>query len=765
MDKVLRVGLDIGSTTIKMIVLNEKNDLVFHQYLRHLSDITTTLRSMIAKAQGVLYQKLLSVMVTGSAGLGISQDYQLSFIQEVVACSHAIKKIIPATDTAIELGGEDAKITYFSAPVEQRMNGVCAGGTGAFIDHMAALMGTDPAQLNEWAKLHKTLYPIASRCGVFAKTDVQALLNEGVAKEDIAASVLQAVVNQTITGLAQGRPIGGKVAFLGGPLHFLSELRKRFVETLKLKEEQVFFPEHSQYFVAIGAALALKEEPVLYQDFETRKSGKIYVGVNAGKETLDPLFADEQEYDKFRQRHAKNAVKRGVIEDYAGNAYLGIDAGSTTTKVALVGEDGALLYSYYGANMAKPVDTAITALKDLYAKINSRTQIVNSAVVGYGERLIKVALQADIGEVETLAHFKAAKQFLPEVDFVLDIGGQDMKSFVVHDGVIESIMLNEACSAGCGSFIENFAQSLGMNIREFTALGLKARNPVDLGTRCTVFMNSKVKQAYRDKADVADIAAGIAISIIRNALYKVIRIKNPADLGDKIVVQGGTFYNDAVLRALERTIGREVIRPDIAGIMGAYGAALIARQRYEEGRESTLIRGVELAGFGSEASIHRCHFCGNNCLITTTRFSNGRSYHSGNRCERGAGKEKTGSDAPDLYQYKYRRLFQYVPLTEERAVRGTIGIPRVLNMYEDYPFWYTFFTELGYRVVLSERSSRKLYETGMETIPSDSLCYPAKLVHGISRTWPAGGSIKYFIPAFRSICRKIQCPTIVITVR
>jgi predicted CoA-substrate-specific enzyme activase len=583
MDKVLRVGLDIGSTTIKMIVLNEKNDMIFHQYLRHLSDITTTLRAMIGKAQDVLYQKLLSVMVTGSAGFSVSQDYQLSFIQEVVACSHAVRKIIPATDTAIELGGEDAKITYFSAPVEQRMNGVCAGGTGAFIDHMAALLGTDPAQLNEWAKHHKTVYPIASRCGVFAKTDVQALLNEGVAKEDIAASVLQAVVNQTISGLAQGRPIAGKVALLGGPLHFLSELRKRFIETLKLKDEQVVIPEHSQYFVAIGSALALQEEPFLYQDFQARKSPKIYGSVTS-KEALDPLFADEQEYRRFRERHEKNTVKRGNIEDYTGRAYLGIDAGSTTTKMALIGEDGALLYSYYGANMAKPVEMTITALKDLYAKMNSRTQIVNSAVIGYGERLVKVALRADIGEVETVAHFKAANRFLPQVNFVLDIGGQDMKSFFVRDGVIESIMLNEACSAGCGSFIENFAQSLGMDIREFTTHGLRARHPVDLGTRCTVFMNSKVKQAYRDNANVSDIAAGISISIVRNALYKVIRIKSPADLGENIVVQGGTFYNDAVLRALERTIGREVVRPDIAGVMGAYGAALIAKERYETGR-------------------------------------------------------------------------------------------------------------------------------------------------------------------------------------
>ncbi len=745
MDKV-RVGLDIGSTTIKMIVLNENNDMVFHQYLRHLSDITATLRAMIAKAQDVFYEKLLSVMVTGSAGIGISQDYKLSFIQEVIACSHAIKAILPATDTAIELGGEDAKITYFSNTVEQRMNGVCAGGTGAFIDHMAALLGTDPAGLNELAKNYQTIYPIASRCGVFAKTDVQALLNEGATKEDIAASVLQAVVNQTISGLAQGRPISGKVAFLGGPLHFLSELRKRFIETLQLKSEQVLIPEHSHYFVAIGAALALQEDPIPYGDFAAKRSAKTYVSGAPRRETLEPLFADENEYARFRERHAKSAVPRASLEDYAGDAYLGIDAGSTTTKMALIGADGSLLYSYYGSNMAKPVDTAAAALKDLYAKMNDCTRIANSAVTGYGESLAKVALQVDIGEVETVAHYKAANHFLPGVSFVLDIGGQDMKSFFIRDGVIDSIMLNEACSAGCGSFIENFAHSLGMGIREFTALGLTARHPVDLGTRCTVFMNSKVKQAHKDGAEVSDIAAGIAVSIVRNALYKVIRIKSPADLGDKLVVQGGTFYNDAVLRALEKTIGREVVRPDMAGIMGAYGAALIARERCPQGHKSTLIGAAELDRFTAAVSKRRCENCGNNCLITVTHFSNGRTYFSGNRCERGAGKEKAGAGIPNIYDYKYQRVFRYTPLPAAQAPRGTIGIPRALNIYEDYPFWFTLFTALGYRVVLSGRSSRKLYESGMETIPSDSVCYPAKLVHGHIADLVGKGVKKIFYP-------------------
>ena len=661
-------------------------------------------------------------------------------------CSHAIKSILPATDTAIELGGEDAKITYFANTVEQRMNGVCAGGTGAFIDHMAALLSTDPAGLNELAKHYKTIYPVASRCGVFAKTDVQALLNEGVTKEDIAASVLQAVVNQTIGSLAQGRPISGKVAFLGGPLHFLSELRTRFIESLKLKDDQVLFPQNSQYFVAIGAALALREEPVPYRNFPMRTSPKPFGYRTARTERFDPLFADEKDYLLFKQRHAKNAVQRDNIEDYAGNAYLGIDAGSTTTKLALISESGSLLYSYYGGNMASPVTTAVNALKDLYIKVNSNIRIVNSAVTGYGEGLVKAALQVDIGEIETMAHLKAANHFLPGVNFVLDIGGQDMKSFFIRDGVIDSIMLNEACSSGCGSFIENFAQSLGMEIREFAASGLKARHPVDLGTRCTVFMNSKVKQAHKDGADICDIAAGISIAIIRNALYKVIQIKSTADLGEKIVVQGGTFYNDAVLRAMENTIGREVIRPDIAGIMGAYGAALIARERYEKDRESTLSKAGELTAFTSEAAIRRCSLCGNNCLITTRLFSNGQSYHSGNRCERGVGQEKIRQETPNCYEYKYKRVFQYTPLPETTATRGTIGIPRVLNMYEDYPFWFTVFSELGYRVVLSGRSSRKLYESGLETIPSESACYPAKLVHGHIADLVSKGIKKIFYP-------------------
>lgn len=745
MNRVLRVGIDVGSTTIKMVILDEQNSIVFQQYLRHFSDIAATLHGMVAKAQNLLKQKMLSVMFTGSAGIGISKCLELPFMQEVIACTNAVRHIIPNTDTVIELGGEDAKITYFGSTVEQRMNGVCAGGTGAFIDHMAALLNTDPSGLNDLAKRYHTIYPIASRCGVFAKTDVQALMNEGVSKEDIAASILQAVVNQTISSLAQGRPISGKVAFLGGPLYFLSELRRRFIETLSLQKDQVISPESSPYFVAIGAALALQNESLSYECLYER-TPKMYNLREGNEEALEPLFYNNREYEQFKARHAQYTVARGNLAEYAGNAYLGIDAGSTTTKLALIGDDESLLYSYYGSNQGKPLDTVITALKDIYKGLNEHTKIAYSTVTGYGEQFIKAALQVDSGEVETVAHLKAANRFLPGVTFVLDIGGQDMKSFFVRNGVIDSIMLNEACSSGCGSFIENFAQSMNMNVKDFSLLGLTAARPVDLGTRCTVFMNSKVKQAQKEGAEVSDISAGISISIIKNALFKVIRLKNTDELGEKIVVQGGTFYNDAVLRALEKTIGREVVRPDIAGIMGAYGAALIAKERFTGQERSTLLRAEELNSFTSDTAMHRCQFCGNHCLITTHRFPNGETYHAGNRCERGAGKEKTGAAIPNLYEYKYKRLFGYTPLPAAAAGRGVIGIPRVLNMYEDYPFWFTFFTELGYRVIVSGRSSRTLYEMGMETIPSESICYPAKLVHGHIADLIKKGVKKIFYP-------------------
>lgn len=745
MKTVLNVGLDIGSTTVKMVIL-DKDTIIYKKYLRHFSNIRNTILSVLEDAKQVLQGNWLTFMITGSGGYKISQKLEVSFIQEVIACTNAIRSLIPATDAAIELGGEDAKITYLGDAIEQRMNGTCAGGTGAFIDQMAALLQTDAAGLNELAKNYHNIYPIASRCGVFAKTDIQPLLNEGAAKEDVAASVLQAVVNQTISGLAQGRSITGNVAFLGGPLHFMPELRKRFTETLRLTDNSIITPEDSQYFVALGAALSSKEEqPFSFQCLFERTPAIFSLGHEENK-IIEPLFASREEYERFQERHARHKVARMDIKQYTGNAFLGIDAGSTTTKVALITEEGALLYSYYGSNMGSPLESTIQALQDLYSQANSGIRIVNSAVTGYGEYLIKEALQIDLGEIETVAHYKAAEFFQPGVDFVLDIGGQDMKSLVIHDGIIDSIMLNEACSSGCGSFIENFANSLNMNVVEFAKLGIESKHPVDLGTRCTVFMNSRVKQAQKEGAEVSDISAGISISVIKNALFKVIRLRNVDELGQKIVVQGGTFHNEAVLRALEKITGREVVCPDIAGLMGAFGVAIIAKEGYQPGHATTLLSPEKLHSFTTKTELKRCELCGNNCLITMKKFSNGNIFFSGNRCERGAGQEKTKNEIPNLYEYKYRRLFRYQPLKENEAIRGTIGIPRVLNIYEDYPFWFTFFTELGYRVVLSGRSSKQLYEKGMETIPSESACYPAKLVHGHIMNLVERGIKKVFHP-------------------
>ena len=747
MGTALRVGIDIGSTTIKMVILDEDSRIVFQQYARHFSDIAAAFQNVTAKAQEILRQKLLSVIVTGSAGIGISEALGLPFVQEVIASTTAIRNLIPHTDTAIELGGEDAKITYLGSAVEQRMNGVCAGGTGSFIDHMATLLNTDPAGLNELAKHCRTIHPIASRCGVFAKTDVQALMNDGVPKEDIAASILQAVVNQTISGLAQGRAIRGKVALLGGPLHFLSELRRRFAETLGLAPDQVLSPDCSPYLVAIGAALSPQGEPVSCEHFYAQTSPRrLGASSLSADRPLAPLFRDDEEYRQFTARHAAAKVPRACLERHAGDTFLGIDAGSTTLKLALIDNAGNLLYSYYGGNQGKPLETAIAACLELYRHLSPHTRIAGSAVTGYGEQLIKSALQADIGEVETVAHLTAARHFLPDVSFVLDIGGQDMKSFHVHDGVIDSIVLNEACSSGCGSFVETFAQALGLSVKEFASLGLTSRKPVDLGTRCTVFMNSKVKQVQKECADVRDISAGISISIVKNALFKVIRLKNAAELGSRIVVQGGTFLNDAVLRAFEQLLGQDVVRPDIAGLMGAFGAALIARQRCAPGTPSTLLPATALDGFAVRTASHRCKLCGNQCLITTQTFPNGKKHHSGNRCERGTGKTAVVANCPNLYAYKYQRLFGYEPLPSGEARRGRIGIPRVLNLYEDYPFWFTLFTRLGYQVVLSGRSSRQLYEQGMDTIPSDSICYPAKLVHGHVTDLLRQGVKKIFYP-------------------
>lgn len=751
MSRVLNIGLDIGSITAKIIVLDNDENIVYKKYLRHFSNIKDTVVTMLDGAKTTMQGHLLTLMVTGSGGYNISQKLEVPFIQEVIACTNAIKIVIPNTDAAIELGGEDAKITFFGEAIEQRMNGTCAGGTGAFIDHMASLLQTDAHGLNELAKNYRNIYPIASRCGVFAKTDVQPLLNEGAAKEDIAVSVLQAVVNQTISGLAQGRPIRGNVAFLGGPLHFMSELRQRFIETLNLEKKNVIFPEESQFFVAIGAALSSRDKVPFTLECLYERVPMIHYINNAEGEILEILFANEEEYAEFKERHALHKVRRVELDSYEGNAYLGIDAGSTTTKIALVDEEGSLLYSHYGSNMGNPLESTIEALKSLYGKLNKDTRIINSAVTGYGEHLIKAALRVDIGEIETVAHYTAANFFRPGVDFVLDIGGQDMKSLVIRDGVIESITLNEACSSGCGSFVETFANSLNMDVKEFARLSQGSRHPVDLGTRCTVFMNSRVKQAQKEGSEISDISAGIAISVIKNALYKVIRLRKAEELGKKIVVQGGTFYNDAVLRALEKITKQEVVRPDIAGIMGAFGAALIAQDRYAFGYQTNLMFGKDLFDFKTETSMKRCGLCGNNCLVSVKHFSSGSDYISGNRCEKGAGKDIVKNEIPNLYDFKYKRIFNYKPLSHDKAWRGTIGIPRVLNIYEDYPFWFTFFTELGYQVIISGRSSKQLYEQGMDTIPSESACYPAKLVHGHIADLVKRGINKLFYPCVPNI--------------
>lgn len=723
MENILKVGIDIGSTTIKYIILDKYNSVCQKRYFRHFSEINKALNQVFAELNSIVGLGKFKLAITGSSGMGMAQKLNIEFVQEVVACARAVKMVIPQTDVAVEIGGEDAKITYFGLTPEQRMNGVCAGGTGAFIDQMASLLETDAAGLNELAKNYKQIYPIAARCGVFAKTDVQSLINDGIDKNDIAVSIFQAVANQVIGTLSQGRTIKGKVAFLGGPLYFLSELKKRFIETLGLKPEQIAELPDACYMVALGTSInAMSDYSCeLFFQHQTVSDVVCYDG-------MEPLFANDDEYKAFVERHSQARLPMGTLESYQGKVYLGIDAGSTTTKVVLLGEQREILYSYYSSNRGMALNSVCGALLDLYGRLNDQTEIAGSGVAGYGEQIVKAALNVDIGEVETVAHLRAAQEFCPDVDFVLDIGGQDMKSFFVHNGVIDNIMLNEACSAGCGSFIENFASGLNMSVQEFSQLGIKAKQPVDLGTRCTVFMNSRVKQAQKDGASVADISAGLAISVIKNALFKVIQLHDTAAIGSKVVVQGGTFYNDAVLRALEILLQRDVIRPDIAGLMGAYGMALLAMERCSG--STNLLKIDELRDFSLTTQRYRCKGCTNQCLITSQRFSNGKVYNTGNRCERGVGGEYNVNKLPDAYQFKLDRLFSYVPLAEKKAVRGVIGLPRVLNMYEDYPFWFTFFTELGYRVVLSAESSVQLQQQGMDTIPSDSLCYPAKLAHG-----------------------------------
>ena len=727
--KKLSAGIDVGSTTVKMVVLNEKKQTLFAKYERHYSDIKTATKKVLLEAQEVIGNQQVALAITGSGGMGLAEVLAIPFVQEVIACTKTVETLIPETNVAIELGGEDAKITFFEGALEQRMNGSCAGGTGAFIDQMAVLLKTDANGVNDLAKNYQTIYPIASRCGVFAKTDVQPLINEGADKADIAASIFQAVVNQTIAGLAAGRKIKGKVAFLGGPLYFMSELRRRFVETLQIAEEDIIFPENPQLFVAIGAAL-YGEETAQLNTLLARLSTDVSAKLQPSH-TLAPLFATEEELAVFRQRHVKSSVEEKKLASHTGAAFLGIDAGSTTTKVVLIDEVGRILYSFYGNNEGQPLETTMRVLQEMYQQMPPAVFIGKAAVTGYGEQLIKNALKIDIGEVETMAHYKAAEHFQPGVDFILDIGGQDMKAMTIKDGALSSIQLNEACSSGCGSFIETFARSLKYEVKEFALAATTAKNPVDLGSRCTVFMNSKVKQVQKEGASVGDISAGLSYSVIKNALYKVIKIRRPEDLGEKIVCQGGTFYNEAVLRAFEKISGREVVRPSIAGLMGAYGAALIALENYEIGEVTTLLSSDELSQFTAEKEFTHCGLCENNCMLTVTLFSDGRKFITGNRCERGARiKIKKEERKINLVDYKYRRLFKYRPLRKKEASRGRIGIPRVLNLYENYPLWHTFFTELGFRVELSPRSNKELYEKGIETIPSDTACYPAKIAHG-----------------------------------
>ncbi|MGN0430389.1 MAG: acyl-CoA dehydratase activase-related protein [Acetatifactor sp.] len=728
--KEATLGIDIGSTTVKIAILDVKHQILFSDYQRHFANIRETLSGLLQKAYGELGELTLHPMITGSGGLTLANHLGVPFTQEVIAVATSLKELAPKTDVAIELGGEDAKIIYFEGGnVEQRMNGICAGGTGSFIDQMASLIQTDASGLNEYAKNYQSLYTIAARCGVFAKTDIQPLINEGATKEDLAASIFQAVVNQTISGLACGKPIRGHVAFLGGPLHFLDQLKAAFIRTLKLDEEHIIDTDNSHLFAAIGSALNA-DPSVTYtlSQMVDKLSADIHMEFEV--ERMEPLFANREEYDAFRVRHSKHHVQAKPLSEYHGKAFLGIDSGSTTTKVALVGEDGSLLYSFYANNGGSPLKTAIGSLKEIFETKPADVEIVRSCSTGYGEALMKAAFLLDDGEVETVAHYYAAAFFNPKVDCILDIGGQDMKCIKIKNQTVDSVQLNEACSSGCGSFIETFAKSLNYTVQDFAQAALFAEHPIDLGTRCTVFMNSKVKQAQKEGASVADISSGLAYSVIKNALFKVIKVSDASELGKEIVVQGGTFYNDAVLRSFEKIAGCEAIRPDIAGIMGAFGAALVAREHYEEGYKTNMLSYEDICSLQFETSMAKCKGCTNNCRLTINQFSGGRKFVSGNRCERGIGGQKNANNVPNLYEYKLHRLFDYTPLSEEEATRGTVGIPRVLNMYENYPFWHVFFTKLGYRVVLSPNSNRKIYEMGIESIPSESECYPAKLAHG-----------------------------------
>lgn len=717
-----KIGIDIGSTTVKVVVLNPDDKILYRSYERHYSKVREKTCEQLIEAKNIIGTNSVKLLITGSAGLGVAKSANLPFIQEVFATAKSVTKYIPQVDSVIELGGEDAKIIFFKGSLEERMNGSCAGGTGAFIDQMATLLNVSVEELDELSQNFEKIYPIASRCGVFAKTDIQPILNQGGRKEDVAASIYQAVVDQTIAGLTQGRSLGDTIVFLGGPLYYYKGLRKRFAESLHLDDNHAIFPENGDCFAALGAALSADAYDTFTFDDIYSKIEKSVSDSNITN-TMPPLFESEEEYEAFCKRHNSNAPPETDISKYSGGAWLGIDAGSTTTKLVLIDENCGILYSYYGSNKGNPVGIVLEELKKIYELTGDRIKIKGAAVTGYGEDLIKNAFRLDTGLVETIAHYRAAKHFNPDVDFIIDIGGQDMKCFKIRNGAVDSIFLNEACSSGCGSFIETFARALGYQIDEFSKLGLFVKHPVNLGSRCTVFMNSSVKQAQRDGATVADISAGLSISIVKNAVYKVIRASNADDLGKHIVVQGGTFKNDAVLRSFETELKREVTRPVIAGISGAFGAALFAKDKSAE--SSSILSKEELSNFVHKAKPITCKLCTNHCSLTVNTFDNGRRFVSGNRCSKPLGK--AAEALPDLARWKYNKLLSYKGVPGKR---GKIGIPFGLNMYENLPFWHAFFTKLGFEVVLSPESSRAIYRLGQHTIPSDTVCYPAKLMHG-----------------------------------
>lgn len=772
-EKCLYAGLDIGSATVKLVVIDDAGEMLFARYQRHFSQVRATVAHLLREVSQTLHG-CWRVTLTGSGAIDLARQVDLPFVQEVMACGECLRQRMPQCDVAIELGGEDAKLTFLTCGAEQRMNETCAGGTGAFIDHMAAMLNTDPQGLDRLARNHSTLYPIASRCGVFAKADILPLLNEGCAREDIAASIFQAVVEQTITGLACGREIKGKVAFLGGPLAFLGALRQRFVDALGLGEEDALFPEHAEYFVALGAALLARRGLGLtpQQDHSENLRALEVLAMQpetASGETLPPLFSDAMERETFTLRHSQCRAQRAPLESHQGDIYLGFDMGSTTFKAVALDDAGRILHSCYGPNQGEPLQVGLQVLREVYDRMPEGCRIAASGATGYGSALLRAALGVDVEEVETVAHWTAARFFLPEVSYVLDIGGQDIKCLHIRHGIIDKIQLNEACSSGCGSFVETFSASLNMSLQNFVREALAARTPMDLGTRCTVFMNSRVKQAQKEGACVGDIAAGLSYAVIRNALYKVIKIKDVAELGEHVMAQGGAFHNDALLRALELCLGKSVTRPDVAGSMGAFGAALLARDAHRRGdvAASGLLSAQQLHSFQVQNTVTRCQGCTNHCQLTVSRFScesadderggkaaeadatgadssaastagavgRGMSglgrFVSGNRCEKGSGRAHPEKTLPNLVAWKNVRLFeQMLPLPRDAAPRGVVGLPRALNIYENYPLWFTLLTQLGFRVETSGPSSRELFAAGGSSIPSQTLCYPAKLAHG-----------------------------------